>query len=116
MRIDSVGVACLISFPAASKAQVVIRRLSLAVLVGALSCVGQVAAQEVEASAAPQPSTPVTTGREDKVCHYEDVTGSRMKRRVCHTQERWEAQERAGKTLMRELDNRPVRGDQNEGE
>lgn len=43
-----------------------------------------------------------------KVCQSEDVIGSRMKKRVCLTPEQWEARERAGKELKREMDSKPM--------
>lgn len=100
------------------------RRLALVLLVGSLLSIGQVGAQDaaqvavqdVEASSLAPSLPPDAQIRNGKVCQYEDVTGSRMRRQVCHTPERWEARERAAKTLARELDNRPVRGDRNEGE
>lgn len=52
-------------------------------------------------------STP-NVGKKGKICRTEDVTGSRMPKRVCHTPEQWEARERAGREAVRELDARAV--------
>lgn len=43
-----------------------------------------------------------------KVCEYEKVTGSRMKKRVCYTPEQWGARQQAAKDAKREMDARPV--------
>lgn len=48
-------------------------------------------------------------GKQGKICRFEDVTGSRMRKRICHTQEQWDARERAAQNLVRELDAKPVR-------
>ena len=48
-------------------------------------------------------------GKQEKICRFEDVTGSRMRKRICHTQEQWDARERAAEDLVRELDGKPVR-------
>ncbi len=46
--------------------------------------------------------------KKGKICRTEEVTGSRMPKRVCHTPEQWEARERAGREAVRELDARSV--------
>lgn len=92
-----------------------IRCLLLATAGIGLLSVGQVAAQDaagpasVEGAAPSAAETsPVKPGKNGKVCQYEDVTGSRMKKRICYTPEQWEARERAAKELVRELDAKPV--------
>jgi len=99
------------------------RRLALVLLVGSLLSIGQVGAQDaaqgavqdVEASSLAPSLPPDAQIRNGKVCQYEDVTGSRMRRRVCHTPERWKARERGSKALVRELDSRPIKGYLKEG-
>ncbi len=81
-------------------------------LMACLAFSGQVSGQ------APPPESPAATealpadvpASNEKICRYEDVTGSRMRKRVCHTAERWEARERQSKAMVRELDDKPVRG------
>lgn len=89
-----------------------VRHLLLAIAGLGLLSIGQVAAQgaaDAAATAAGQASPSVKADKAEKVCEYEVVTGSRMKKRVCYTPEQWEARQRAGKELTRELDdNRPV--------
>lgn len=46
-------------------------------------------------------------GRE-KVCRATEVTGSRFKKRVCHTREQWREIELATERQMREFDRQPV--------
>ncbi|MCW4455627.1 hypothetical protein OK348_12615 [Flavobacterium sp. MXW15] len=63
-----------------------------------------------------QPAAQAKRGKKDnKVCHYEDVTGSRMKKRVCFTPEQWEARAKAAKDFMRELDDKPLGREDREG-
>ncbi|WP_149194827.1 hypothetical protein [Luteimonas suaedae] len=73
---------------------------------------GQVFAQDAadlaSVPAAEQTSPSARTGSNGKVCHYEVVTGSRMKKRVCHTPEQWEARERAARDLVREIDGKSL--------
>lgn len=85
-----------------------IRHLLFAVVVTGLLSVGQVSAQDTEGSASDPASTPAAPNRHGKVCEYEVVTGSRMKKRVCYTPEQWAARERAGKELTRELNDRAI--------
>ncbi len=90
----------------------------------AVSCVallagGQALAQEAATAPAAQPDAAdaaqsAASGRGDKVCQYEDVTGSRMRKRVCYTPQQWEARERASREFVRELDGRSI-GRQGEG-
>lgn len=87
--------------------------LFAAAAVGMLS-IGQAVAEEADEPAPARASETVTPGKNGKVCKLEDVTGSRMRKRVCHTPENWEAREKAAKELVRELDARPV-GDQGGG-
>lgn len=92
------------------------RHISRALVVAAalgLLFVGQAMAQEAETDAAPAPATP-GPGKDGKVCQYEDVTGSRMKKRVCDTPERWAARERAAKDMVRELDRKSPGGPRQE--
>lgn len=74
-----------------------------------LSSIGPAIAQEAETDASQAPALPAP-GRNGKVCQYEDVTGSRMKKRVCHTPEQWEARERSAKEAVRELDRKSPEG------
>ncbi|MGY1519480.1 hypothetical protein [Luteimonas sp. A482] len=85
------------------------RHALLAVAAVGLLFLGQATAQEPAADSA-QTSAPVGPGKNGKVCKQEDVTGSRMKKRVCHTPEQWEARERASRDLVRELDRKPAGG------
>lgn len=48
------------------------------------------------------------TGGNGKVCRFEAVTGSRMKKRICHTPERWAARERASRAFARDLDHKTI--------
>lgn len=59
-----------------------------------------------------QTGQPEKTG---KVCQYEDVTGSRMKKRLCYTPEQWAERERVAKELKREMDDKPISKDANGG-
>ena len=94
--------------------------LPLAVLITGVLSSAPVAAQEAQGAqkaeeAAVTPSAMATgSGRSARVCRYEDVTGSRMGKRVCRTSEQWEARERSAKAAVRELDNKPVAGYLNE--
>lgn len=79
----------------------------------ALLPVGLAAAQSAAEAAPAQATAPtaqqaVKPSRGDKVCQYEDVTGSRMKKRVCYTAEQWEVRERTAKELKREMDSKPI--------
>ncbi|MDH5822824.1 hypothetical protein QFW77_07425 [Luteimonas sp. RD2P54] len=86
--------------------------LLLAMVTVGLLAVGQSAAQEgsepavaPEAAQAPLPATPDRGG---KVCHYEEVTGSRMRKRICYTPEQREARERAARDMVREMDSKGI--------
>ncbi len=95
-----------------------IRHLLFATAGIGLLSIGQVAAQDTAdpaSSAAEQTSPSATPGKNGKICEYELVTGSRMKKRVCYTPERWEARQRAGKELTRELDSKSIGADANGG-
>ena len=81
----------------------------VAAAVMGLLTLGQAMAQEAETDASEAPAMPVP-GKNGKVCQYEDVTGSRMKKRVCHTPEQWEARERAARDMVRELDRKSPGG------
>ena len=101
-----------------------IRHLLLVTASIGLLSIGQVVAQEAgepasgQAAAAPaaeQTSPSAKPGKNGKVCKNEDVTGSRMKKRICQTPEQWEARERAAREMVRELDSKPVGKDANGG-
>lgn len=120
MRIEYLGLGLSSEVPAVVQVRLSGPRcLALALLLSIGQAGAQEAAQgavqEVEESASTSSPLSDVQIRNGKVCQYEDVTGSRMRRRVCHTPEQWEARERAAKTIARELDSRPVRG-RNEGE
>ena len=91
-----------------------VRWLPLVALITGLLSLGQAVAQEAQETAVVPSSMPTSSGRSAKVCRHEDVTGSRMRKRVCHTPEQWEARERAAKAAVRELDDKPVAGHLNE--
>lgn len=92
-----------------------IRHLLFAIAATGLLSIGQAAAQEAGDPASAQASASVKPGKNGKVCQLEDVTGSRMKKRICYTPEQWEARERAAKEVVRELDARPVGKDAHGG-
>lgn len=94
-----------------------IRHLLFAVAAIGLLSIGQAAAQEADESDSAQVAAPAgaKVGKNGKVCEYEAVTGSRMKKRVCYTPEQWEARERASKQMTRELDNRSIGADAHGG-
>ncbi|WP_310151884.1 hypothetical protein [Luteimonas sp. 3794] len=84
-----------------------------ATLVAGLSFVGPAVAQDVQVSPENtnvQAAAPVPSSTSAKVCRFEDVTGSRMRKRVCHTPEQWDARERAAQAAVRELDGKSVAG------
>lgn len=91
------------------------RLLFVAVSVGGLMCIGQATAQEAAAAASGQTAATGVQGKSGKVCRSEDVTGSRMKKRVCYTPEQWEERERAARELVRELDGKSIPKDANGG-
>jgi len=69
----------------------------------------QVVAQEPAAENAAREALPEDARvRNGKICQYEDVTGSRMRKRVCYTAARWEARERNAQALVRELESKSV--------
>lgn len=120
MNQGSIG---LIGSPKASSAhapwQSHVRSWLLVTASFALLAVGQATAQDEEGAAsaqavvpeagnAAQPDKQDKPGKSRKVCEYEDVTGSRMKKRVCFTPEQWDARHRAAKDLVRELDGKPI--------
>jgi hypothetical protein len=81
---------------------------------------GQVAAQAAAGSTSAQPTLAVDrqvepSEKNGKVCQYEIVTGSRMKKRICYTPEQWAARELAAKALKREMDDKPISKDANGG-
>jgi len=94
-----------------------IRHLLFAIAATGLLSIGQVAAQEADEPVTAQAAAPagVKPGKNGKVCEYEVVTGSRMKKRVCYTPEQWEARERAGRELTRELDGKSIGADAHGG-
>ncbi|TYT25694.1 hypothetical protein FZO89_05170 [Luteimonas viscosa] len=83
-------------------------------IIGLLS-IGQAMAQEAVEPASTQASKPTKPGKNGKVCQLEDVTGSRMKKRVCYTPAQWEARESAAKAMVRELDGKSIPKDANGG-
>lgn len=93
-----------------------VRQALLIVLGLGVLAAGPALAQEGAATGAAEPATaeaapaakPGKEDRKGKVCRNEDVTGSRMPKRVCHTPEQWAARERAAKEAVREMDARPV--------
>ncbi|MFT3754583.1 MAG: hypothetical protein QM769_01330 [Pseudoxanthomonas sp.] len=94
-----------------------LRQSLLAVAGIGLLFIGQAAAQQAPEPASAQAAAPATTepgtqaaklDKNGKVCKYEEVTGSRFKKRVCFTPEQWEAREATAKQFMRELDGKPV--------
>lgn len=88
-------------------------RLTFVALVAGLSCVGSALAQEAqvrEETTDVQAVASPPSGASAKVCRFEDVTGSRMRKRVCHTPEQWDARERAAQAAVRELDGKSVAG------
>ncbi|MDC7806251.1 hypothetical protein PQS31_05365 [Luteimonas sp BLCC-B24] len=88
----------------------------LLLLIAASTFAAQLAsAQESAGDASEESANPVETQRGEKICQYEDITGSRMRKRVCFTQERWDAREMAAKNLVRDLDAKPVAGENNAG-
>ncbi|MGJ4728239.1 hypothetical protein [Luteimonas sp. SDU101] len=114
MRVNHIG---SIRYPRISGAGPRWRRhigyaLVAAVTMSLLS-VGLAMAQEAGAEAAQAPAVPVP-GKNGKICQHEDVTGSRMKKRVCHTPEQWEARERAARDMVRELDRKSPGGPRDE--
>ena len=82
---------------------------------------GAVTAQDVTDAAPAQMPTaqptrpPAKSGKSRKVCEYEDVIGTRMKKRICLTPEQWEAREKAAKDFVREMDGKPLPKDSNGG-
>lgn len=82
----------------------IVRHLLLAMVAIGLLSIGQAVAEEGKEAV----SEPAKPGKDGKVCEYQAVTGSRMKKRICHTPEQWEARQRAAKQVTRELDNRPI--------
>ena len=96
------------------------RRLLLALGAVAVLSSGQAVAQDAAGltSALPTVAAGTQTGQADKngkVCQYEVVTGSRMKKRVCYTPEQWAARESAAKQLTREMDGKSISKDANGG-
>ena len=79
----------------------------------------RVASEAISSQETVKPTTVQTpapdVGKNGKVCRSEDVTGSRMKKRVCYTPEQWEARERASKEMVRELDGKSIPKDANGG-
>lgn len=80
--------------------------------------IGQVAAQTNAPAHSPETqeaAPPAKQGKPVRICEYEDITGSRMKKRICLTPEQWEARQKAAKDFARELDAKPVAKDGDEG-
>lgn len=117
MCVESIDSKAASRFPRARQRYRCMQFLRCAALAVSLLPFGVVVAQEPtpDATQAAAPvADPVATGvrRSEKVCAFEDVTGSRMKRRVCYTPEQREARERAGREMTRGLDARPVAGEE----
>ncbi len=70
--------------------------------------VAQQAPQQVLQMGSDEAATVAKPGANSKVCEYEKVTGSRMKKRVCYTPEQWEARQHAAKDAKREMDAKPM--------
>lgn len=122
MRVDSSGSSDWFGVPVTPVPGMwCIRRLLLALAVVVLLPSGQAVAQDSAAGQAPaQPAVAADRQAEQsektgKVCQYEEVTGSRMKKRLCYTPEQWAARERAAKEMTREMDGKPVGKDANGG-
>lgn len=112
MRIEFVGFAPLGRSGRSSLLRPISAFVGAAGVIACLALAGEAAAQDAEDTDVKTPE-PVASGigsSGEKICRYEDVTGSRMRKRVCQTAEQWEARERASKSLARELDGRAVRG------
>lgn len=97
-----------------------IRRLLLTLGAIVLLPNGQAAAQAAVGPTSAQPNVAADRQAEPsekngKVCQYEIVTGSRMKKRICYTPEQWAARELAAKALKREMDDKPISKDANGG-
>ena len=115
MHVHFAGSAGLSAVPAA-RARTRRRgsHLLVAVATFGLLSIGQAVAQEAEeAVVAPAPASARPAGN-GKVCEYEDVTGSRMRKRVCYTPEQWQSRERAAKDAVREMDGKAI-GERHEG-
>jgi len=108
MRVLSTGSAELSMLSAARTRARRSCHLMVALAVSGLLSTGQVVAQEAQEPASAEASGSPTKDRKGKICQYEEVTGSRMKKRVCHPPEQWEAREKAAKDMVRELDAKPV--------
>ncbi|TYT25695.1 hypothetical protein FZO89_05175 [Luteimonas viscosa] len=116
MHAHSIGSSHPSTVPAASVPQQ--RRIRCLLFAGAiigLLSVGRAAAQEAAEPAAAQAPAPAKPGKNGKVCQQQDVTGSRMKKRVCYTPERWQAREAAAKEMVRELDGKSIPKDASAG-
>lgn len=88
------------------------RPIFAALVAGALG-IGPAMAQDApenDTAAEVRASTPAESSRNGKICRFEDVTGSRMRKRICHTPEQWVARERAAQAAVRELDGKSVAG------
>ena len=115
MRIDSSRCTCPTQAFRAFR-----HRLLVMAALGLLTT-GTVTAQDVTGAApaqtpTAQPTTPpAKSGKSHKVCEYEDVIGTRMKKRICLTPEQWEAREKAAKDFVREMDGKPLPKDSNGG-
>ena len=79
-------------------------------VVGSLSIGSALARQSAEAARASPPEA-AGQDRHAKVCEYELVTGSRMRKRVCMTQEQRDARMNAGREVTRELERKEIAAD-----
>jgi hypothetical protein len=90
--------------------------LMLALVAAGLSTpLGHVLAQHAVEPVPEQMPKTLKPGKDGKVCQYEDVTGSRMKKRVCYASAEWEAREQAAKAMVREMDGKSIPRDANGG-
>ncbi|WP_282274865.1 hypothetical protein [Stenotrophomonas sp. PS02297] len=119
MHVDSIRPARPSSAPATDTPQPWrTARLMLATAALGLLPIGQVAAQTSAPANSPEAqeaAPPAKQGKPVRICEYEDITGSRMKKRICLTPEQWEARQKAAKDFTRELDAKPVAKDGDEG-
>ncbi len=69
------------------------------------------AVAEARAGAEPTPVAAAEPRRARKICRSEEVTGSRMKQRVCLTSEQWAARETVSRQAARELQARQLTSD-----
>ena len=86
------------------------RAALVAGVVVSLSIGPALARQSAEAAVASPPEA-AGQDRHAKVCEYELVTGSRMRKRVCMTQEQRDERMNAGREAARELERKEIAAD-----